>query len=294
MRTWRGVTTWVGVAAVVSVVLAGCGPGEGDAGGRDGGAVEVVAGFYPLAEAARRVGGDRVTVTDLTPVGAEPHDLELATRDVDRIEDAAVVLYLGGGFQPAVEKAAERASGAAIDLLGGDDDPHVWLDPRRMQAIAGRVADALAEADPGRADAYAADAAAYVADLRALDEEFATGLRTCARRVIVTSHDAFGHLAGRYDLEQQAIAGVDPETEPDPRRLAALVDEVKARGVTTIFSEALVSPEVAETLAREAGVRTAVLDPIEGLSDERRAAGDDYLSVMRENLAVLRQALECA
>lgn len=278
---------------VVAMAAGAC--GSSDDGGRTGAddRVEVVAGFYPLAEAARRVGGEAVRVTDLTPGGAEPHDLELSSRDVDRIEDADVVVYLGGGFQPAVEKAAERASGDAIDLLDDEDDPHVWLDPRRMQAIASTIADALAEADPAGAAGYEAREAAYLEELQELDRAFETGLATCERRVIVTSHDAFGHLAARYDLEQEPIAGVDPEAEPDPRRLAALVDEVKARGVTTIFSEALVSPEVAETLAREAGVRTAVLDPIEGLSDERRAAGDDYVSVMRENLEALRLALGC-
>lgn len=290
MRTKLGA-----MVVALATVLAACGrPGDGgDPSGTAGGRTQVVAGFYPLAEAARRVGGDRVEVTDLTPGGAEPHDLELSSRDVDRIEDADVVVYLGGGFQPAVEKAAERASGAAIDLLDGEDDPHVWLDPVRMQAIVERVADALAAADPEGAEAFASGKAAYLAELRTLDDAFESGLAGCARRVIVTSHDAFGHLAARYDLRQEAIAGVDPETEPDPRRLAELVDEVRARGVTTIFSEALVSPEVAETLAREAGVRTAVLDPIEGLSDERRAAGADYVSVMNENLVALRTALGC-
>jgi len=277
------------------LVLGACGRADESASSPDG--VAVTAGFYPLAEAADRVGGERVEVTNLTPAGAEPHDLELSTRDVDRIEDADVVLFLGRGFQPGLEEVAKRSNGTTVDLLSGiggvDSDPHVWLDPRKMATIVERVRDTLIRVDADGAELYRTNATAYLSELTDLDDAFAGGLRTCARKVIVTSHAAFGHLAGRYGLEQQAIAGVDPDGEPDPRRLAELVTDVRSRGVTTIFSETLVSPKVAETLAREAGVGTAVLDPLEGLSDDRRKAGDDYVSVMGENLATLRAALDC-
>ncbi len=258
----------------------------------------VVAGFYPLAEVAREVGGDLVDVRDLTPAGAEPHDLELTTDQVDLVEDADLVLYLGGGFQPAVASAAKRAGGTRLDGLAGESgaDPHVWLDPRGLSRIVERTRDALVDAldvDDERAATIRSNATEYLRELEGLDAEMASGLADCERRVIVTSHDAFGRLAARYDLEQIAIAGLAPEAEPDPRRLAELTDEIRDRDVTTVFSEALVSPEVAETLAREAGVRAAVLDPIEGLSDGRRRAGEDYLTVMRTNLAALRLALGC-
>lgn len=289
-----GHRTAVAALLVLASVLGGCSGRKDDSSG-DG--VTVAAGFYPLAEAADRVGGARVEVTNLTPAGAEPHDLELSTRDVDRVEDADVVLFLGEGFQPGIEEASQRATGTALDLLSGiggvSDDPHVWLDPRKMATIVERVRDALIQVDAAGAETYRANAATYLSELADLDETFAGGLRTCARNVIVTSHAAFGHLAGRYGLEQRAIAGVDPDGEPDPRRLAELVAEVRSRGVTTVFSETLVSGKIAETLAREAGVDTAVLDPLEGLSDERRAAGDDYVSVMGENLETLRAALDC-
>lgn len=273
--------------------------------GGDGGAarkVRVVAGFYPLAEAAAHVGGDRVAVTNLTPAGAEPHDLELRSSDVDRIEEAAVVLYLGRGFQPAVEQAAERGEGRAVDLLapgagvvegGADDDPHVWLDPTLMARIAERVREALGEADPEGRPTYEANAAAYVADITALDAAYRQGLAQCDRRVIVTSHDAFGHLARRYGLTQDAITGLSPESEPDPDRLSELASKVRAEGITTIFYETLVSPRVAETLARETGARTAVLDPIEGITEDEQAEGRTYESAMTDNLAALRNALSC-
>jgi zinc transport system substrate-binding protein len=259
----------------------------------------VVASFYPLFELAERVGGDRAAVTNLTPAGVEPHDLELTTREVDALLDADVVFYLGGGFQPAIEDALVDREGVTVDLLRSgpaatwEDDPHVWLDPRVMLDLLDRVETAMALADPPGAPTYEGNAEAYRTELEGLAQDFDTGLAQCDRDIIVTSHDAFGHLARRYGLHQEAITGLSPESEPDPRRLDELVGLVEAEGVTTIFTETLVSPAVAETLAREAGVRTAVLDPLEGLTAEQEAAGEDYASVMRRNLAELREALGC-
>ena len=270
----------------------------------------MVANFYPVYEAARRVAGDRFAVANLTPAGAEPHDLELSPKQVDEILDARVLLYMGLGFQPAVEQAArDRHDGVTVDILqgvrsdlltlqgpeaaAGGLDPHVWLDPVLMIRLIGEVRDALTRAEPSGRRAFAANADAYESQVRALDQRFRTGLQTCDRRVIVTSHAAFGYLAARYGLTQEPIAGVAPEAEPDPRRLAELTGLVQREGVTTIFTEELVSPRVADTLAREAGVRTAVLNPLEGLTKAEQAAGDDYVTVMDRNLQILRTALGC-
>ena len=276
---------------LVAAGLAACGD---DGGGGDGG-VTVTASFYPLAEAASRVGGDNADVRNLTPPGSEPHDLDLSPRQVDRLVDSDVVVYLGGGFQPAVEEIAERTDAAAVDVLGDDDtdDPHIWLDPRRMAQIADRVRDALIEVDGAHAARYRRRAGEYVAELEALDADFADGLETCDRRTIVTAHAAFGHLAERYDLVERAVAGLSPTAEPDPRRLDELVELVREEGVTTVFTETLVPADVAETLAREAGVEVAVLNPLEGLTDAELERGETYDSVMRQNLDALRSALGC-
>ena len=295
------------VGASLASLLSGC--------SRSGSAAEVdrvsvVASFYPLAEAASRVGGDLVSVENLTPPGVEPHDLELAPDDIEAIATADVIVYLGGGFQPAAEDAlAEAEHAVTVDALnavatnaapaseaeeGLTVDPHVWLDPARYEEIVRAVADALAKADPANEATYAANAQAYVAQIAALDEEFRTGLSDCERTTIVTSHEAFGYLADAYGLTQVGILGLSPEAEPDPRRLAELRDLVEREGVTTIFAEELVSPKVAETLASEAGVQVAVLNPIESLTDAQEKAGEDYLSLMRENLDTLRKALDCA
>ncbi len=271
------------VAAGALSVAAGCADGSSSAGGR-----AVVASFYPLAYAAERVGGDGVSVRNLTPPGAEPHDFELSARDVEDIRSAEVVLYFGSGFQPALEEAVAGAGGTAVDLLGAvplrDGDPHVWLDPLLYAKIVERVG-----AELGRPEA----AAEVSGELEALDAELRSGLATCERRTIVTSHAAFGYLAERYGLEELAVTGLSPEVEPTPRELERVVEEVRASGATTIFFEPLVSPRLAEAVARETGAATAVLNPIEGLTDEEAAAGKDYFSLMRGNLAALREGLGC-
>lgn len=266
------------------LVLVGCGGGEPDRS-----RPQVVAGFYPLAYAAEQIGGGAIEVTNLTPPGAEPHDLELSVRDAERIRSADFVLYLGEGFQPALEESAAASEGRALDLLSTQTglrpgDPHIWLDPLRYADVVEEVGKALGRPGP------AADLAAR---LRALDGELERGLAECSRRELVTSHDAFGYLAARYGLEQIAITGISPEAEPSPRDLERVSRLARERGATTIFFETLVSPEVARTVAREVGAETAVLDPLEGLSDEDLARGADYFSVMRANLRALQEGLGC-
>jgi zinc transport system substrate-binding protein len=249
----------------------------------------VVAALYPLAFAAAQIGGDTVDVTNLTPPGAEPHDVELSVRDVEAVRSADVVLYLGEGLQPAVAAAAEGASGTAIDLLEGidlraDGDPHAWLDPTLYAAMALRIGEPLDR--PGAAEDFADR-------LHELDADYERGLESCERREIVTSHAAFGYLADRYGLEQIAVTGLAPATEPAAADLERLAGEIEATGATTVFTEPLVSPRLAETVARESGVETATLDPLEGVTEEAAERGDDYFTIMRENLEALREALGC-
>jgi zinc transport system substrate-binding protein len=267
--------------------------------------LDVVAAFSPLAEAAAAIGGDRVEVHDLTPAGSEPHDLELTSRQVDRILDADVVLYVGNGFQPSVEEAVrQRGDGddrrPTVDVLSTvpadqlrRDDPHVWLAPRLFEAAVNGIRDALGDADPENAVAYTERAEAYQQRLRTLDGELRAGLADCERNVVVTAHEAFGYLAGSYGLEQKAISGLSPESEPEADRIDLLAEEIERTGATTVFTERLASTKTAQALAREAGVEVAVLDPIEGLTEEQRRAGATYFTVMRENLRTLRGALGC-
>jgi len=294
-----------------ALLLSACG---GVAGGDSQDGVTVVAGFYPLEWAAARVGGEAIEVSSLTPPGAEAHDLELTPQDVAAVSEADLVILLEG-FQPAVDEAAASEAGdrawdagqaADVSLAAAahghegeeshDDaaapDPHFWLDPLRLASVGDALAERLAEIDPDAADTFERNAAALRADLEQLDQEMETGLADCAVRTLVTSHDAFGYLADRYGLEVVGISGLRPSQEPEPAQLAEIAELVSSEGVTTVYTETLVDPSVAETVADEAGVQTAVLDPVEGLSDE--SAGEDYLSVMRANLVTLREGQSCS
>jgi len=281
----------VPVCVAVALLVAGCGAASGAKG-----KTPVVAAFYPLAFAAEQVGGAKVDVHNLTPPGAEPHDIELTPGDVGRLQQADVVLYLSHGFQPAVEQAVASARGKRVDVLAGiglrrgvgdeagKSDPHVWLDPVLFAQIVRRIGGVLGER---------ARAGSLAHRVLALDGEYRRGLAHCARREFVTSHAAFGYLAARYQLHQIPITGIDPESEPSPQHLRNLIRLVRREHVTTVFFERLVSPRLAETVARDAGAKAAVLDPIEGLTPSEQEHGETYLSLMRQNLQQLRSALGC-
>lgn len=291
------------LAAVVALsvpLLAACG-GSDDAGSDR---PAIVASFYPLQYVTQRIAGDRATVTSLTPPGAEPHDLELTPKDVASVADADLVVYLKG-FQPAVDDAVRNESRAGEDVSGAADldrtidedgetgaDPHFWLDPVRLQAVATVVEQRLEKADPAGAATFRGNLAGLTQDLRALDGEMRAELSTCRNKDLVTSHEAFGYLAERYGMKQVGITGLSPEAEPDPATLARVADFVRQNHVRTIYYETLVSPAIAQTVAGETGARTAVLDPIEGLTP--RSKGSDYLAVMRSNLADLKEGQPCS
>jgi zinc transport system substrate-binding protein len=305
--------------AALAVLAAGCGAAPGGAGSTStgGGPLTVAASFYPLAFATEQVGGPDVRVRNLTAPGAEPHDIELTPRQVGELAQAQLVVYLEG-FQPAVDEAvAQNAADRAVDVAAGarprspdaeethgqedahagsDEhgrpaaDPHLWLDPVAFAGAAAEIGRRLAAADAEHAAAYRSRTETFTARLQALDTDLRTGLAHCERRTFVTSHAAFGYLAGRYGLTQIAVSGLSPESEPSPARLAEVARLTREAGVRTIFFETLVSPKAARTLAAELGVATAVLDPVEGVAAGSRS---DYFSVMRANLAALRAALGC-
>ena len=304
------------LAVAPLVLVAACGdegPSASGPGSGGDGLPSVVASFYPLQFVAERIGGPWVSVENLTPPGVEPHDVELTPKDVTTVADADLVVYLEG-FSPAVDDAVSQSasdeaafdvgSHADLDLTytpieegavtpdgAGATDPHFWLDPTRLAKVADELAPRLADLAPAHAQEIEANAEALRRELSNLDAELDAGLATCTNRDLVTSHNAFGYLAQRYDLRQVGIAGLTPAEEPSPQSLAEVADYVEAHDVATIYYETLVSPTVAETVAAETGAATVVLDPLEGLGDD--AEGSDYLSVMRANLASLQRGQPC-
>ena len=293
-----------------ALLLAGCG-GSADGAGNGRSAV---AAFYPLAWVTGRVAGDEWTVDNLTGPGTEPHALALGSRQPAAVAGADLVV-LEPDFQPAVDENVETNAPDAVvvdaaevvDLMPaseheheheheeaghdhGDLDPHFWQDPLLMADLADAVADQLAELDPDGATTYADNAAELRTELETLDQEYTDGLATCERTTTVVSHEAFSYLS-RYGLTFEAIAGLSPDAEPTPADLARLQDLITTDGITTVFAERLASTKMADSLAGDLGLETAVLDPIEGLSDE--TADEDYLSLMGENLDALRTANAC-
>ena len=266
----------------------------------------VVASFYPMYEFARQVAGERAQVVSLVPPGVHGHDWEPTPQDVAQVRRARVFVYNGAGFEPWADKLIKEAAspstvvvtasaGLTVTRTGADGgvDPHVWLDPALAKREVEAIRAALERSDPAGRAAYAANAGAYGAKLTGLDARFDAGLRDCARREVVVSHAAFGYLTRRYRLEQIAVMGLAPQSEPSPSALAAIVRTARQRKVTAIFLEPLVSPRLAETLAREVGVRLLMLNPIEGLTRQEATEGAGYLELMAANLESLRTGLEC-
>jgi zinc transport system substrate-binding protein len=292
------------LSGVALLALTACGSATGS--GPSGDRLAVTASFYPLQWASEQVGGDRVSVTSLTKPGAEPHDLELTPKDVGSLGASKVVVYLSG-FQPAVDDAVRsQAKDAGFDVAPAADlsitaaadggtgsarDPHFWLDPVRFEKVVTAIGERFAATDPAHAAEYRANAATLVGRLDALDQELRSGLASCRSDDLVTGHVAFAYLAQRYGLRQEGIAGLSPDAEPDAATLRDLAAYVREHGVTTVYTETLASPALADTLARETGATVAVLDPVEGITSASR--GNDYLQVMRSNLATLRAGQEC-
>lgn len=293
--------------------LTACGGDSAAAGNTD--KFDVVASFYPMAFLAERIGGKYVNVTSLTEPGQEPHDLEISAQQTARLQESDAVLYLKG-LQPSVddavaqselktkidaaaltsmEKHGNEVGGHAAEHDGHEDeelsgkDPHIWLDPVKYAEVAKGVGAAFEKADPDHASTYKTNTEALVEKLGALDDQFVNGLRNTRTKVFITTHAAFGYLAERYGLTEEAISGLDPESEPSAARVKDLEKMAKADGVTTVFYETLVSDKTAKTIAADANLKTDVLDPIEGITEKSR--GNDYFSVQEANLKALQTAL---
>ncbi|MFE6028255.1 metal ABC transporter substrate-binding protein [Streptomyces niveus] len=307
--------------------LSGCSPSDAadDAGGagKSGGKLAVVTSFYPMQYLAEEIGGSHVDVSTLTKPGVEPHDLELGTRQAAQLGEADYILYLKG-IQPAVDEAVTAAGvkntvdaaslttlekhGAEVGHDHGDEhageehaeedhahegeagtDPHIWLDPVKYAEVAKGVGASLEKADPDNAAAYRKNTTTVVERLTALDSAFEQGLADTSTKTFITTHSAFGYLAERYGLTQESIAGISPESEPSPARIKELRTIAAKDKVGTVFFETLVSDRTAKTVAADSGLKTDVLDPIEGITD--RSKGADYVEVMESNLAALEKAL---
>jgi zinc transport system substrate-binding protein len=314
------------IGCVLFFLFAACGARSAPEAGGDANASQdetrdevmlVYASFYPMYDFAVKIGGEKVRVVNMVPDGTEPHDWEPAAADVAGLEEAAVFVYNGAGMEHWAEDILEvlqnkalivAEASAGIELAEGHHehedeeeaegeeeegyDPHVWLNPLYAKRETENIKNAFVSADPDNADYYEANYARYAAEFDALDAAFREGLSALPNKDIIVAHEAFGYLCAAYGLNQVPIEGLSPDSEPEPAKMADIIDFAREHDVKVIFFEELVSPKVAETVADAIGAETMVLSPIEGLGDGERAAGGDYFSVMRQNLESLKIALQ--
>ncbi|GGT47960.1 metal ABC transporter substrate-binding protein [Streptomyces purpureus] len=319
-------TAVAGAVALGLFSLSACSGSAESADKKSDGKLDVVASFYPMQYLAEQIGGEHVSVRTLTEPGVEPHDLDLQPKERGSLEEADFILYLKG-VQPAVDDAikdagvkntVDAATLTKLENHGAEDghdhgahaeeghteeeaghgheheheaggDPHLWLNPVKYAEVAKGVGAALEKADPDNAAAYQKNTSALVKKLTALDASFEKGLEKTDTKTFITTHAAFGYLAERYGLDQEGISGLDPEAEPSPKRIQELQQVAKEEKVTTVFFETLASDKTAKTLAKDTGLKTDVLDPLEGITDKSK--GEDYIEVMRSNLTALQKAL---
>lgn len=288
---------WALLLMAAALLTAACGTADN---GSSSGKMQVAASFYPMAEFARAVGGENAEVFTMIGDGVEPHDWEPSARDLTRLAKAKVFVY-NGGVEPWAQPALEAVASEGVQAVeagrefmaaqNGKTDPHFWLSPRKAAAEVASVRDAFVKADPAHADEYEKNAAAYIERLNDLDAQMAAVAQRAQIKTFVTTHAAFGHLAADYGLKQLSIMGLSPQAEPSPAALNKLIDMMREENIKYVFFEMLVSSRIAETIAQSAGAQTLVLDPLEGLSEEGRKNGDDYLKIMERNIKNLDIAL---
>ncbi len=320
---YRAILPFVAIA-----LLAGCSQTNPPPQAEQQGKLPVAASFYPLAFLSEEIGGNLVSVTQVTPGGVEPHDYEPSPQELASVHDAKVFLMNGEGVDGWADKIIDelRQSGVVTVRMTdsitpmdgfeeteeheegeheedeheegheeehGGSDPHIWLNPVLVKKQVELIRDAFIGADAAHADTYRQNADRLLSALSALDADYRAGLARCDLKQVVTSHNAFRYMAKEYGFETLAISGISPDEEPSSQRISELADFARANGVKYIFFETLVSPKLAETVADEIGAQALVLNPIEGLTPDDVAGGETYLTIMKKNLQNLRTAMQC-
>lgn len=278
------------------------------------GKLRVMASFYTMADFAEKIGGDRADITCMVPAGTEPHDWEPSTTDITGLERADVFIYNGAGMEHWAEDVTESLENKELLVVEasqgvklhaeeehdheghshshGGYDPHVWLDPHNAKLEMENIKNAFVQADPVNGAYYEANCDKWAKAAEELDRKYREALADFAGRQIVTAHEAYGYLCSAYGLEQVGIDGLSPDQEPNPKRMADIIDFVRENQIRAVFFEELSGSKTAETVAAETGIRLLALSPLEGLSGEELEAGEDYFSVMEKNLEQLLLSLE--
>ncbi len=274
----------------------------------DNNKINVVVSFYPLEEFTKSIGAQKVNVISLVPPGVEPHEWEPSPGDIVKISKAKLFIYNGAGLESWIEKILKNvdtkktlvvSASNGINLItksnaaNSQTDPHVWLDPNLVAMQARTITNALSAIDPSGAEFYNFNLNEFISNLNSLDKKFRTELSDCQKKEFVTSHDAFGYLARSYGLSQFSVAGISSEIEPTPKHLANLINVIKEKNIKVIFVETMVNPKISRAIAKDASTSVDVLNPFEGLTQKEISDGQNYFSVMEQNLNKLKDALDC-
>lgn len=258
--------------------------------------MQITATFYPLAEFARQIGGDKAQVKTMVPAGMEPHDYEPTPKNFANLKDADIFIFNGAGLDPWAERVLPDLAG--VETINASEyvallpqDPHFWLDPVFSQQIVKIISQKIIKLDPDNSSYYEDNAESFIKKLSELDEKFKT-ISNCPKKDIITSHSAFAYLANRYKINQIPIAET-PEQEPSPGQMARISELVREKSIKYIFFETLTGQRISETIARETGSSILALNPIEGLTLEDEEQGENYISIMEKNLDNLKNSLEC-
>ncbi|WP_332523776.1 metal ABC transporter substrate-binding protein [Terrisporobacter sp.] len=273
------------------------------------GKIKIYTSIYPLYDLTSKIGGDKVDVINLVPAGTEPHDWEISSSDIVNLEKADMLIYNGAGIESWSEKVISTIENKEIIFVKtsqgldihkghkdnkshGHNDPHTWLSVENAKEEMENIKDALVKKDPNNADYYEKNYETYAKKFDNLDKKYEDTLNPIKNKSIIVAHEAFGYLCDEYDIKQVAIEGLTPDSEPDPAKMTEIIKFAKDNKISTIFFEELVSPKVAETIAKEVGAKTEVLNPLEGLSEESIKNGEDYFSVMEDNLQAIYDSLK--
>ena len=282
--------------------------------------LKVIASFFPMYEFARNVAGDKADVSVFIPIGEEPHGWEPSTQAIQDVQNSQLFIYNGAGMEAFIPQFIStgnfpnttfiRASqgitmqNADVTNLGVDEakpiieqggkDPHVWNDPVFAQQEVRNIANAMEKSDPANAQYYENNANAYITKLAKLDQDIKSGLSNCKIHTFVSFHNAFNYFSQRYGLTDVWIYGIAPESELAPQDMEKVINIAKANNVKMIFSEDLVDPRLADTLATEVGAQVKILSPLEGLKNQtEQQEGITFLDKWYQNLDNLKVALEC-
>lgn len=269
--------------------------------------IKVYTSFYTLYDFASKIGGDHAQVINMIPPGGEPHHWEPTASDIMNLEEADVFIYNGLSLEHWVDNVINTIENETliileasqdIDIIESDHghshggmDPHIWLDPIRAETMLENIKDALVQADPDNGEYFEDNFRKYAEELDILDEEYRENLTSISNRDLVVSHEAFTYLSDAYDLHQVGIEGLIPDSEPNPSRMAEIIDYINKKNIKTIFFEDINNTKVVDSISKETGVEIEVLYTLEYLTDEQASNGDDYFSVMRQNLDSLINGL---